>query len=325
MIRFLKIASSASGLLLFFLAILFNLNLFFTPLELSWTSDSPLGILLRAPMEFVFGYPYLPATLFVLLLSLQCFLINSLFDMQKWLIHNSHLPGYCYLLLCSLFNSSLMLTPAFLSVFLVLIMFNVGYRSLNSKSYVPVFDLGFYLSVASLLYLPILLLSPLVFVLYARTRQFVLQEWITAAIGLLLPYFFSLSYYYLTDNLPQMAAHFVPSNTAYQLFKGGYSWLKILLLIVAVALGLYQVQESFMRQAIKVRQLMVLSTTFLYCSVLAFAFPPYINIMPLNITLVPLAILFAYGMIQIEDFKIPEIINACFLLIMFFFHLAEVF
>ncbi len=325
MIKFLKIASSASGLLLFFLTILLNLNLFFVQFELGWQSAAPFGKLLQVPLEFVYSYSYLPAILHVLLLYLQCLLINSIFDLQKWLIHGSHLPGYCYLLLFSFFNGALMLSPAFFGAFLMLLLFYMGFRTLNSKSFIPVFDLGFCLSLASLLYLPILLLSPVVFVLYARTRQFLMPEWITAAIGLILPYFFALSLYFVTDSLPQLGAHFLPSNTSSYLFAGGYEWLKILVLMVAAGVGLYQVQDSYMRQAIKVRQLMILTTSFLYCSLLTVIFPPITDVQVLNLILVPLAIIFAYGLSQIDDFKIPEIINASLLLLLFFFHLAFVF
>ncbi len=94
------------------------------------------------------------------------------------------------------------------------------------KTFSPVFNGAFYLSVATIFYPPFIIFIGMCFICLLVLRTFILREWILVFIGIILPYFFYISLLFLSDkNMQQPALNLAnsfhaPSIPAYM--KGSF-------------------------------------------------------------------------------------------------------
>ncbi len=333
MIRLFKQASESIAIILLVLVFLLNINLFFGTHEPIAAGEAPLGQLWEWFVQWTYSIPYLPAILYCIMVFVQALLLNTLFNSTKWLIQNTFLPAYCFILLAAFFNTYLFLSPIMIALIFVIIALQRMYATRSNTSFVPIFDVGFYISIASLLYLPSLALLPFAFIAFVLTRQFNLREWTGVILGAFLPYIFLFTYFFMTDNLAGFANHFSYGKLIFSSFPISiYEWTKLLIVFLAAAIGLYHTQKNYLKNEVKTRQLMTMTSVLFFCSLLLFAvnpviilsFSPMFNILAIMILLVPLSILFAYALSQIKNNLQLEVLNAFLLLLLFFFHLAAI-
>jgi hypothetical protein len=153
--------------------------------------------------EFIF--PVLTLTLIILQAILLNNLINT-FELGK----GTYLPALLFITLSISGPTSLSLMPATLAnLFVIFSLFSLFSLSKEDANINDVFDVGFFVAIASLFYKPILVLVPVLFIGIAMFRQEVIRSWLIAFSGIIVPYSFLFTWLYWNDEvLIFIDAHF---------------------------------------------------------------------------------------------------------------------
>lgn len=134
------------------------------------------------------------------LIFIQALIINYIFSNQKISRENTLFAGVFYILFISLVTENNVLSPVLIAnTFMLLAINNIMDTQLNTEASAPIFNAGFLLGTAALIYTPFL-----GFVLYGiialnMLRAFKFQELLQFLIGVIIPYFMLFTYKYWND------------------------------------------------------------------------------------------------------------------------------
>jgi len=253
---------------------------------------------------------------------MQAAILNFLVDRHKLLSTYTSLPALCYVLLVSLFNTHLYLSPPFLANFAILIALGRIYSSYNTQSFTQPFDMGFAIGIASLFYLPAIILTAFVLLALNIVRVFNWRQSILCIIGVIIPYFLAGTYFFVTDQLSEfLVSQFGSITTATTTL--GINYLEIIIkgttVLGIIFMALYFFQSQFFKSIVKIRKLLTILMYLLSVSVLTFLFIEQFSLAPMALLLIPLAVFLAYSLFEIERYTIAESIHITILLVLLFF------
>jgi hypothetical protein len=266
-----KQKATTSALLLFVYALVLKFPLFLHPFPpLLHTEDNYLYRFVLTALNSLFGHAALPyAILSFILLFSQATLLNSICNYHKMLPRANYLPGMCYILVTSLlpdwghFSAPLLINS---------IMIWCWYRMValynSSTPVTAIFNIGLFLGLATLLYIPAIAFLLLLFFALLIMRPFRIQEWFVGFIGFTSPYYFLIMILYFTHQLhwknliPQIHFTFpaIPGSV----------WIiaAISLLVIPFIIGGFYVQNNLNKMLIHVRKSWSLLLAFLIVAVL---------------------------------------------------------
>lgn len=158
------------------------------------------------------------------------------------------IPSFVYLLLGATLNNESVLHPLLIANILLLfmfILFSTTYRSDNALS--AVFDASFLLSLASLVYFPLLFFFPLCFIGVLLYKTFNLREWILIATGLVLPYFIAFIIFWLLGYGPgfwqnKWEAAFLPFHSP--VFPKGSFLINTIVILLLLMTAIYTIMHG---------------------------------------------------------------------------------
>ena len=170
---------------------------FFHPIEVTIVNPMPLyKVVLRL---FDNMYVVRNITGFIFLVS-GAFLINYIANKHEMISKKAYLPGLLYVIISSNSIESVQLHPILISNLLVLLAVNRLYDMYKKEdTFSEVFDAGFLLAAATLLYFPCMIFCLLIFIALIIFHPFVWREWLIAIIGFFMPFAFLAVYYFLSD------------------------------------------------------------------------------------------------------------------------------
>ena len=174
--------------------------------DLSWSVE-PNGLASLRLSEMLEGMQIWQSILGVLLLFLQAAFINRLYITNRMMDENTLFPGLFYILLCSLFPEYLELSPVLLgNTFFIIALSSVffSYKKVELSGYL--FNVGFWLGIASLFYFPFIYFLPLMFVAISILRILKLKDILQVISGLITVFFLVFTIYYWNDKLSQYFA-----------------------------------------------------------------------------------------------------------------------
>ena len=121
-----------------------------------WDNTGPFSALVYGVLSGLFGKSQLALHIFnILLLTYQCYLFNNLFIENKAFKDNTYLPAFIYALFMSLSFDFYSLAPIFMAQTFVLLATKILFKRVGVKTNDEAFhNIGFYLGIASLFYLP---------------------------------------------------------------------------------------------------------------------------------------------------------------------------
>ena len=134
------------------------------------------------------------------LIFIQALLINHIFIKHRLSREITLLPGLLYVILVSTIAESVLLSPVLIAnTFILIAVLNLlrTYKIPNPSAYI--FNSGFYLSIASLVYTPYIFMVLFGIIILYILRSFKMLEKIQYFIGFILPYFFLYTYKYWAD------------------------------------------------------------------------------------------------------------------------------
>lgn len=229
----------------------------------------------------------------------------------------TQLPALFYLMLSTGIVQLHQLTPALVSSSFLIWMFYRIFSAYKTDGVSMNFlDAGLLVSVASLVYFPSIIFFLFLLSSISLLRPFIWREWVFALIGLLIPYVFLLSGFYLwnlsvPDFISQIAASFASLNITYKLSQM-VNWAFILLFIIASS---YFIATYFDSMKIHARKFFLVFWFFFLFGLLVFLVHFKSGTGMIYFVSIPLAYLFSFYFIKCKANWINEIVFALLLLL----------
>jgi len=286
-----------------------------TSTAIPYVSGAPLGELL---LSFSNRYRLLSSLAALLIVLLNGYLLVQLNTIYIFIPGRTNLPALFYYILVTGFYQLHQLNPALVASFLIIVLL---YRILNTykdeaTSY-NFMDAGILVSLAALFYFPALLLLFLIPVSLVNLRPFYWREWVYTILGLLLPYIFLFSVYYLVD-IP--ASHYFSKlATSFEQVKQVFStgviinWSYIVLNLV---ISSYFMMTLIGNIKIHARKFFILFLWFFLLSVLIYLVIPGTGNEMVYFLSVPLAFLFSNYFLKCKRNWINDLLFLLFLVLL---------
>lgn len=152
-----------------------------------------------------------PTILFVLyhlIIVLQAIRLNLFLDEARMFPQQGYTVSMAYILLTGLTPQWSMMSSALISNFLLLWLIIKTLKLYNHQApKTQLFDIGLIMGLSILAYQPIFIMIPVLFFSLGIMRAFRLQEWFVLLMGILLPFYFLVSWLYITDQLAEIQAY----------------------------------------------------------------------------------------------------------------------
>lgn len=153
-------------------------------------------------MTLFFGKSAFAFTFFAILNILgQAFYINHLADRHRLYHHTSFLPAASYVMATSLITAFNYFSAALVANWLLIISLSLVldcYGKIDARK--PLFNIGFYLSLAGLIYFPYAIVFVAAVVGLAMMRPLKPLEWVITLLGFLTPIYFTAAALFLMDH-----------------------------------------------------------------------------------------------------------------------------
>ncbi|MFL5764407.1 MAG: DUF6427 family protein [Bacteroidia bacterium] len=199
LIRYFKSNSASALVILPIIALIIWAFGFSFPAPLPLKHSMPLYELICGPIA---GIHWLAILTGVVLVVSEAFLLNYIVNENEVLTKQTWLPALFYILFMSNNPDMLLPHPMLFSNLFVLFALNKllsSYRKDNAYS--QSFDAGMLISVATLFYYPCIVFFPMLAAGFIIMRSFNWREWLIAALGAIVPYFFVLTMYFWNGTL----------------------------------------------------------------------------------------------------------------------------
>lgn len=249
------------------------------------------------------------------LLFLDSLLLNVLTNKFRLFQQGNYLTAFSFLVLSSFLPEWNQMSPSlFASPFIawaLLLCFNL-YGSRSPKG--QVFNIGLLIGVASLFFVPAMLLILLIWITLLVSRPFRLAEWMLAVLGVLAPYYF-LGTYFFISNQWNFGVLFPGMKWILPHWLNGYSIMVSLGIVAVLSLiGLVKLQQSYMKLLIQVRKHWSIVLLFIPVALFISFLGGTSDSSMLVIALLPTAILTAFAFHSINKKWISSIISILILL-----------
>lgn len=199
LIQFFKNNNPASYIILPLLTIVLWFPGFFIEQEVNINQGMPLFDMLVLPL---INLPLVPTLIAMILVIAEAFILNIIINENDLLPTHSFLPSLLFILLMSCNKDLMTLHPILFANLFILFTINKLISSYRKNvAFSQAFDAGLLFSIASLFYLPYLLLLPVLGIGLQIFRPLIWREWVICFMGILFPYLFVFVFYYWNDAL----------------------------------------------------------------------------------------------------------------------------
>ena len=262
---------------------------------------------------------------------LQALLLNFVVNRHKLLEEQTLLPALSYILVSSLFYEFNIFSPPLLAAFFISWSADriLGIHKME-KADMEIFDAGLLIAVASLFYLPSALLLIWLFISLSIQRAFNPREWIVALVGFLVPFFLAFTYFFWMDSLDYFLQEYLLINWSVIVIDisfDSFFYTKIGALLIVSIWFLMNMLQVTSTGNIQIRKYNTIIISLFLLIIGAIALQPEITLTHFYLTLIPLAVIFAYSFIlpgQIEIMEIPHLLIILTILITQYFNFAVI-
>lgn len=215
------------------------------------------------------GYSFLA----YFLLYAQAVSFNQVFNNRRLMQKPNFLPAMSYLLITSFFGEwNILSAPLLINTLLIWIWAKMSNLYNNKHAKTTLFNIGIAIGICSFFYFPSVVFSLLIIFALLITRPPKVAEWLIPLIGIFTPWYFLLSWLFLTNKLydfylPRLEITYPVLAQNYSEYAGAG-----LILIMAIAGGFF-VQSFSGKQIVQVRKTWSLMLLYLIVAI----FIPFIN------------------------------------------------
>jgi hypothetical protein len=257
----------------------------------------PLYNLLLAAVESM--PEWLTGFLVTGLLISQVFHLNHIVRKHEVLYKNSFLPMLFFMIFLVIIPQFMIFHPVLFVNSILIFILDKLFRIYKNQSPLPlIFDTGFLIGVASLVYLPAISIFLLFAVSILILKTFSWRDWIIGLFGLVLPFFFTFVYYLWIDGLEEMRAIFFLDDLTRILDPGGIALRGYRITIGVVALvmmlTLNRIRQNFYKNVTRIRNFQQVIFIYLIVALLSLAFTGSVAVYRFAILTIPISIMISY-------------------------------
>ncbi|MBU3714279.1 MAG: hypothetical protein FGM46_04950 [Ferruginibacter sp.] len=256
--------------LLFIYGFLLYLPMFIRPVvPIPDGSDGVLYVALIKMLSFAnHSYSFIYSLIAFALLFIQAMMLNKLANHQRMHTKSSYLTGMSYMLLTSTFMSWYGLHASLISAsILIWIVSKLCNLQNNSNAKPNLFNIGLLMGFSTFFYFPSIAFFMMVLVGITILRPFKIAEWIIVFLGLITPYYFLFSFSFIFGkSLIDLTPMFSIGIPVVLISRNEY--IALSLMVIAVILGIYWVQQNMRRLLIQSRKTWTILYVFLLIALL---------------------------------------------------------
>lgn len=234
----------------------------------------------------------------LVLVFFQSVLINITADRFKIFDEPNQFAGLFYALLTSLIPDFLYLSPVLLANTFLILAFYELCRVYDKKSgAAAVFNIGFFVAVASLFYFSSMALVLLVIIGLTIQRGLSFKELVMVLLGLVVPYFLLFTYYYWNDATSLWYdAQFAKGIKWFAVYfpSDFYGLAKLLVVLLIVGLAVFNVGNLSIKRTIQIQKIQQILFWWLLVIPFGLCFQASIHLDYLLFLMLPLGFLVAY-------------------------------
>jgi hypothetical protein len=241
----------------------------------------------------------------------QTIYLNFICSKHDVLYKSSYLPGLFYLLLMCSIPQFVSFNPALITNTILLFGLNKIFKLYKNES--PLawdFDACVLLSIATLFYFPSIIFLLLYAVGLIILRPFSWRDWVVGMMGFIMPVFFVLLYYFLTDRLHEIrnliySVAITDNLNIKNAVPQGYPFI-ILWTSVMFIISLLKLRMNFLKNTAKTRSYQWIILFFTAISVLMIIATPAEPLFRFSILCIPLSIIISYYFLTTKKVWITE-------------------
>mgnify|MGYP003654081629 CR=1 FL=1 len=291
------------------LVVLFSVLLWVPGFFVSQEEIVKLGIVTFNEFDFLFQPRWLNVFLTSLLIGGQAIFLNYIINSNKVLKSTTFLVALFYVLIYGsafgLFSLNLILI---VNTFVLLVLHQLFMLYNSTQVNATLFNLGFFVGIASVLYNPLLILFPLVIFSIAYIRTPKGKDFLILIIGFLIPFIYWVSYLYLTNQLIPIIDNYLLFHYAVVdkgIFANSY-FLYLLGLFSIIAI--FNMLAMLGRKVVKTRKLLIIVLLLLLVSLATYFYRMQDFRVTYLILGVPIAIILAHFFLNMKRKMLAELI-----------------
>ncbi|MEO8150480.1 MAG: DUF6427 family protein [Bacteroidia bacterium] len=234
-----------------------------------------------------------------LLVIAQAFHLNFVLNKHEVIYKNSWLPSLFYVLLMSLIPQFLVFQPILIANSITILIIDKIFKLYKNQQPLALdFDIGFLISTSALFYYPSIILVLLFFAGVIILKPFAWRDWIVGLMGLILPFFFVFTYYFLTDQFQYLTTRFFTANIrqdidVWRLLPKGFG-ITVGYILVLLVLALLKLSQHFNKNVIRTRNLQQLMLIFNIVCAIMIVLTPEVQLYRFTVLAIPFSFLLAY-------------------------------
>lgn len=316
-IRFFKSAQPAALFILPLLSALFVLMVYLLNKN-SIIVDESHGILYSLFLLIpAISLKWVSALVVFALITFQAIYFNRIVSAFEVLYKPSNLPALIYIVLACLLPAFIGLHPFILINTLLLWILQKIFRLYkNDESLGICFDIGFLVSILSMIYYPCIFLFIFYLLTLSILRPFIWREWAVSLMGIIAPWFLLWVVLFLSDRAQLFYDVFNPSNYKPVVLLNSLT-KKYIITISSVALLLFlsllRLRSNYFKNVIKTRNYQISIFILLIVTSFIVLIPYHHSETRFTLLLIPLSAFISYFFLAAKRIWFAELLFACLL------------
>lgn len=265
-------------------------------------------------LSLVINFPsWVRITIVSTLIYLQAIHLHIILTRHEVLYKESWIPALMYVVCATYIPDFQWFHPMiFVNTIMLFAIDRMFHLYKNDKPLAIDFDTGFFIGLASLFYLPLLIYIFFFGAALILLRPFSWRDWVTGIIGVVLPLFFTFCYYVLSDRFMLLYEKIALSGIRRpqhieDLFPKAYSYSLILIIFLAGS-GLLKQQINFYKNVTRTRLNQLVIIMFAITAALAAVFAETPQLYRFYLLAIPAAIWIGYFFLSLKRVFLAEII-----------------
>ena len=203
----------------------------------------------------------------------QALIFNRIVNNHGLLVKPSYLPALLYITGTSLFLQFLVLSPALICNFLIIVIIDKFLKLSKTAGAMSImFDVGMLIAIGTLIYFPFILLLIMLWLSLLMYRPFNCREWIAGVIGFLTIFMFVAVFYYWNDSIDRFIDIWQPLTNKFPVnLQINYNDYLVLIPVgLIMILAVIQLRDNFFRSFISTRKAFQMLFFMFLVSILSF-------------------------------------------------------
>lgn len=324
MLHFFKSNHPLVVILVLTSVLLFHVYAFYRPVSYNEEFVNPLSIMLLWILSLTQVNQVFIMNIFsVTLIFAQALYFKSILEKHKITDRSNYSGAYLFILLSSMFQNFLFLSPALIANLFLLIEIDLLF-SIYKKEKVSskIFDLGFVISVSSLFYFPSLAFLLFLFFGVLILRPFRIGEWLVLFIGSLIPYFLSAVYFFWFDLLPDFFNNITfrkVMNEEFDFVTNTQVVVITLVIFIALSWSLIKIQQNYFKALVQIRNYFAVLLLFSLLGFLSVFMQSNIKVENFIWLVIPVATALSYALPMLKKWWVAEVFHLILLLLILYF------